>query len=340
MKKTLSVLFILILTLSLVPQVNAANTDFKDVPKNHANYAEIMFLVDKGVIKPTENFFPDKKVTREEVAVMVSKAVGLDGKQTQTKFKDVPESRYSSGYINSAVEAGIINGYPDGTFKPNNLVTRGHMAAFIANAFKLTGQADIKFKDVPKGSTSYIAVRKLAFLNITSGYGDGTFKPNESLSRAHFSAFLARSMNPAFRPVSKRKVYLDLVTKSIMLNNVTTFMSKSEVISILGKPQREYIDIDYNQELVQEYPGMSIFYSGEIVESIIAKVSEKEFFNKILPDFAGRKFTDREGHYVLYSKEAKVIALYKYENGKTSIYLFWGGDFDREIKDGNYIEIK
>ncbi|WP_186673910.1 S-layer homology domain-containing protein [Sporosarcina sp. BP05] len=343
MKKFIAIFFTLILMLSLVPQVNAANADFKDVPKSHPNYTEIMYLLDKGVISSGEKFGVNDKVTREEVAVMVAKAVGLDGTKTKTKFKDVPESRYSSGYINSAVNAGIINGYPDGTFKPTNLVTRVHMAAFIANAFKLTNQADINFKDVPKGSTSYVAVRKLAYSNITSGYPDGTFKPNESLTKAHISAFLARAMNPAFRPVPKRKVYLDLVTKKIMLNNITVSMSKNEVVARLGKPKREYIDFDYNSELVQEYPSMSIYYSGKYVDYIFAEISEKEFFNEILPDFAGRKFTDREGRYVLYSKKTGNTALYKYENGRTGMFLSLDYHFNKLVESGvygEYVEIK
>ena len=188
-----------------------------------------------------------------------------------------------------------------------------------------------------------MAVKKLAHLNITLGYPDGTFKPNQHLTRAHISAFIARAMNPAFRPVPKRKVYLDLVTKRIMLNNITTFMSKGEVVSILGKPKKEYLDIDLNQELVQEYPGMSIYYSGEIVDSIIAEVSEKEFFNEILPDFAGRKFTDREGRYLLYSQKTGNTALYKYENGKTVMYLSSDYHFNKLVESGEYgeyVEIK
>lgn len=343
MKKILSILFTMLLTFSLVSQVNAANADFKDVPKTHANYADIMFLLDKGVISSGTNFGVNNKVTREEVAVMVAKAIGLDGKKSKTKFKDVPESRNSSGYINSAVKAGIINGYADGTFKPDNLVTRGHMAAFIANAFKLTNQADINFKDVPKGSTSYVAVRKLAFSKITSGYPDGTFKPNESLTKAHISAFLARAMNPAFRPVSKSKVYLDSVTNKIILNNITVSMSKNEVVARLGKPKKEYIDFDYNGELVQEYPGMSIFYIGKYIDFIFAEISDKEFFDEILPNFKGQKFTDQAGRYVLYSKKTEDRALYKYENGKTGIFLSWDYHFTKLVKSGEYgeyVEIK
>ncbi|HJF33650.1 MAG TPA: S-layer homology domain-containing protein [Sporosarcina psychrophila] len=206
MKKILSLFLALILMVSLVPQAKAANADFQDVPKSHPNYADVMFLLDRGVISSGRYFGVHNEVTRDDVAVMVAKAVGLDGKRTKTKFKDIPESWHSSGYINSAVEAGIINGYPDGTFKPGNQVTRGHMAAFIANAFKLTEQADISFKDVPKGSTSYVSVRKLIYSNITSGYPDGIFRPNETLSKAHIAAFLARAIRNQENPSIKQPV--------------------------------------------------------------------------------------------------------------------------------------
>ncbi|PIC65141.1 hypothetical protein CSV79_02430 [Sporosarcina sp. P13] len=200
MKRIFAIILTIALIVSAVPQTEASSKVFTDVPKDHPNYTAIMYLLENKVIEPSARFGLNDKVTREEVAVMVAKATGLNGKKVKTKFKDVPASRYSSGYINSAVNAKIINGYPDGTFKPTQKVTRGHMAAFIANAFKLTKEKDIRFKDVKKGSTSYHAIRKLAYENITSGYPDGTFRPNETLTRSHIAAFVARAMDPAFRP--------------------------------------------------------------------------------------------------------------------------------------------
>lgn len=194
MKKRSSILLVAILLLSLVlPAHISLAAGFGDVPSSHTNYKDIMYLLDKGVIEETNTFGVSTIVTREEVAVMVSKAVGLDGAQRNTVFKDVPKSNKNSGYIQSAVEAGIITGYPDGTFKPNNKVTRGHMAAFIARAFELpTGSKT--FKDVPSNHTAYNAVKQLAASNITTGYSDGTFKPQNNLTRAHISAFLARAI--------------------------------------------------------------------------------------------------------------------------------------------------
>lgn len=194
MKKILSsiLVFVLILAFSLPIKSDAAQV-FSDVPTSHTNYDDINYLLNKDVVEKSSKFGVSEIVTREEVAVMVAKAVGLDGKQRSTKFKDVPQSSKNSGYIQSAAEAGIINGYDDGTFKPNAKVTRGHMAAFIARAFDLpTGSKT--FKDVPVGHTAYDAVKKLAVAGITTGYNDGTFKPQENLSRAHIAAFVARAM--------------------------------------------------------------------------------------------------------------------------------------------------
>ena len=197
MKKLLSsiVVFVLVLAFALPIKTNAAQV-FSDVPTSHPNYNDITYLLDKGVISKSSKYGVTDVVTREDVAVMVAKAVGVEGKQSVTKFKDVPQSNKNSGYIQSAAELGIINGYDDGTFKPNAKVTRGHMAAFIARAFVLPDGSKT-FKDVPVGHTAYEAVKQLAAAGITTGYNDGTFKPQDNLTRAHISAFLARAMQYA-----------------------------------------------------------------------------------------------------------------------------------------------
>lgn len=196
MKKVFSLLVAFLLTVSMMLPAATVSAEqvFTDVPPKHSNYKDIAYLLNKGIISADKKTYGVKDiVTREEVAVMVAKAVGLDGTQRATKFKDVPKSHKNSGYIQSAVEAGIINGYTDGTFKATTKVTRGHMAAFIARAFDLPNGTKT-FKDVRKGHTAYEAVSQLAAAKITTGYEDGTFKPANNLTRAHISAFLARAV--------------------------------------------------------------------------------------------------------------------------------------------------
>ncbi|MDW0111128.1 S-layer homology domain-containing protein [Sporosarcina aquimarina] len=195
MKKVLVIVLTLILAFSglVISKVEAAQ--FSDVPSNHRFYNDVQYLTEKGVISPSgSKFGVDQKITREEVAVMVSKAVGLNGKQTSTKFKDVPSSLTSSGYINSAVKAGIIAGFPDGTFRPKEIVTRGQMAIFLSRAFKLTEEANTNFKDMSPSVSSYKNVRHIVKAGITTGYPDNTYRPNETLSRGQIVAFLSRAL--------------------------------------------------------------------------------------------------------------------------------------------------
>lgn len=207
MKNNIIILFVSILTsFTFIPSSTTfADTEvYQDVPKHYMYYQEITYLLNMDVIEPAHTFGVTKTATREEVAVMIAKAVGLDGTQRKTKFKDVPANHPNSGYIQSAVEAGIINGYPDGTFQPNTLLNRGHMAAFISRAYDLPMGSAV-FKDVPKGHTAYEAVKQLVASEITTGYEDGTFKPEKQLTRAHTAVFVARAMKFKARTDSNEK---------------------------------------------------------------------------------------------------------------------------------------
>lgn len=131
---------------------------------------------------------------RADAIVEIGKLLGLDGTQRSTQFKDVPKSHYASGYIQSAVDRGIVNGYSDDTFKPANALTRGHLAAFISRAFgENLPSGSTTFKDVPKNSPYYNAVSQLVAASITTGYDDGTFKLNNQLTKAHLKTFIDRT---------------------------------------------------------------------------------------------------------------------------------------------------
>ncbi|QDQ00165.1 S-layer homology domain-containing protein [Lysinibacillus fusiformis] len=136
----------------------------------------------------------EKLSNRAEAIVEIGKLLGLDSTQRETQFKDVPKSHYASGYIQSAVDRGIVSGYPDGTFKPSQELTRAHVAIFISRAFgsKLpTG--NVTFKDVNKDNSAYSAIQQLVAAGITDGYTDGTFKPNNKLTQAHLKTFISRT---------------------------------------------------------------------------------------------------------------------------------------------------
>ncbi|RKD29002.1 S-layer homology domain-containing protein [Thermohalobacter berrensis] len=117
--------------------------NFNDT-KNHWAKDEIYTLVQENIIVPSEygqNYEPDKNITRVEMAKMIVRAVGLDEKAKElvgqkTKFNDDNTIKSEDkGYIIIASENGIINGYPDNTFKPNGEATRAEASQMIVNMF-------------------------------------------------------------------------------------------------------------------------------------------------------------------------------------------------------------
>ncbi|WP_052343596.1 S-layer homology domain-containing protein [Bacillus massiliigorillae] len=202
MKKKFTSIFLsfLLLTCFAVPNGQAAT--FKDVSTSYTFYEEINYLTSKGIITGYSDgtFKPNETVTRAAAVIMIGRALGLDGAQRPTKFADVSKSSVASGYIQSSVEAGIISGFTDGTFRPNESVTRGQVAIFLVRAFGLEETTDVTFKDVSMNSAAYPYIGKLLAAKITTGYSDNTYRPNIAVTRGQFSAFMARALNPAFLP--------------------------------------------------------------------------------------------------------------------------------------------
>lgn len=94
-------------------------------------------------------------------------------------------------------ERNIIEGYPDGTFKPGNSITRGQAAAIIAKMIKLDTSKvkDPGFKDVPKANGYYKAIAAMAEKSIISGYGDGRYGPNDPITRGQMASILVKAFD-------------------------------------------------------------------------------------------------------------------------------------------------
>ena len=111
-----------------------------------------------------------------------------------TPFSDISNSGYCD-YIVVGYLAGIINGYEDGTFRPNNTVTRGQFITMLWRAVGEPGAENttLNFKDAANIPDAYKdAVAWGVEAGIIKGYDDDTFRPNESISRAQMATFSYR----------------------------------------------------------------------------------------------------------------------------------------------------
>ncbi|MFS0783164.1 beta-N-acetylglucosaminidase domain-containing protein [Bacillus sp. 1P06AnD] len=169
---------------------NAETITFKDLGPSHRAYTEIQYLAQGKITVGDQkgNFNPNQQVTRAEAAAMIGRALNLDGTKRKTSFKDVGASMFASGYIQSAVDKKILSGYKDGSFKPNEKVTRGEMAIMISRAFGYNS-----------GNTQSEAAKALMSKGISQGMTDGTFGAKLNLIRADFSVFLARAIDANLR---------------------------------------------------------------------------------------------------------------------------------------------
>ncbi|RFU69535.1 alkaline serine protease [Peribacillus saganii] len=181
--------------------VNVQNPVIPDLNNDLWYSRNMMYLYNKGIINGYLNgeVRPNKLVTRAEAVAMLGSSLGYSAEKRTTRFKDVPSDSFASGYIQAAYEQGILNGFPDGTFKPNSPVTRVEMAILLSKAYSLPNAESHSYTDVNTKVTGYESIYKIAGANITQGYPDGTFRPYEPMSRSTYSVFLSKVNNPRLK---------------------------------------------------------------------------------------------------------------------------------------------
>ena len=125
-----------------------------------------------------------KKVTPYTVTVKVSEA-----------FSDVPSSAWYYNNVMQAAANGIVSGYPDGTFKPGNSVTRRDFAIMLTQMLGVSndGTAVSPFIDVDD-DYGVVSIAYCKAHNIISGYDDGTFKPDATITRQEAASMIVKAM--------------------------------------------------------------------------------------------------------------------------------------------------
>ena len=139
-------------------------------------------------------FGPERNMTRAEVTTMFARLLTeqIEADKTYSNtFSDVPKGYWAANYIGYMQQFGIITGYSDGSFRPDAPVTRAEFAA-IASRFEKLTEGSKSFTDVPN---TYWATRYINFAATrgwVTGYSDGTFKPENPITRAEVAAVTCR----------------------------------------------------------------------------------------------------------------------------------------------------
>ncbi len=104
-------------------------------------------------------------------------------------------NHWAKEIIEKWIDSGLIGGYPDGTFKPNNSITRAEFMMLTNRAFNMAEEASNDFIDVPKNSWFFKEVAKALAAGYIGGYPDNTIRPNNTISRQEVAVILLRLNN-------------------------------------------------------------------------------------------------------------------------------------------------
>ena len=169
---------------------------FTDLPVDHWAFDYITQLALDDIISGYEDktFKPNGNVTRAELAKMLAASFKLEG---TTKYSDV-NNHWADNYISSVGEFVPVK---DNQFRPNEEATRQDVAVALVNILDKTErmklqESKLTFDDIPMIDEEYLShIGKAVSGGIISGYGDGTFRPQEPITRAEVATMIYRIIN-------------------------------------------------------------------------------------------------------------------------------------------------
>lgn len=139
-----------------------------------------------------------KKLLAVLGAVLLAASFPISGTSANApQFSDVPQEKHFAEAVFDLAQRNVIGGYPDGTFKPGNPITRGQAAAIITKMIGLDTEKvkDPGFTDVTPANGYYKAIAALAEKEIIGGYADGRYGPNDPIKRGQMASILVKAFD-------------------------------------------------------------------------------------------------------------------------------------------------
>ncbi|MFC3803903.1 Ig-like domain-containing protein [Cohnella sp. GCM10012308] len=141
-------------------------------------------------------FGPGKSITRAEAATIIARTFKQTAAGAATAYTDVAADHWAADAIGQVSQSGIMKGYADGSFKPNQTITRAEMATMLARLITGVAGNAASFSDIA-GHWAQAAIESTAKAGIVTGYEDGTFRPSQTLTRAEAVTIINRALGIA-----------------------------------------------------------------------------------------------------------------------------------------------
>ena len=198
-------------TIPIIPATPTPSPSAPPTLNDEDHYAYIVGYPDGSVQ-------PNGTITRAEVATIFFRLLTDESREAYwsktNDFSDVSLQDWYNNAISTMVSAGIVNGYEDGTFKPNAEITRAEFAAIAARFDSSEYSGEDQFSDI-SGHWASEYINRAAERGWISGYEDGTFKPDQSITRAEAMTLVNNVLNRHVQP-------------EYMLDNMVTWSDNTE----------------------------------------------------------------------------------------------------------------
>ena len=186
----------LVLSMNLTAFAAVEDTGFADVDADDWYAEAVEYVRDQGIMNGTTatTFNPDGTTSRGQIAAILYRASGSPEVSGGTAFTDVADTAYYADAVRWASAHGVVTGYGDGTFRPNNPITRQQLAAILwryAGSPAPEGGADYADEDTISAYAS-TAVDWVRDTGIISGRDGNRFDPNGRAARAQAAVILHR----------------------------------------------------------------------------------------------------------------------------------------------------
>ena len=231
-----------------------AFADFSDVPETYAHAEAINTLADLGFISGYEDgtFGPEKGITRAEAVTIINNLQGLsqaaEGAKGATPYTDVPADHWASGEINLATQMGVVSGYGDGKFGPEDQVKYEEIVKMVVSALGYEPVVDSK----GGWPTGYLVIASEQ--NITKGLSNSAGDPalRGIVARVVFNALDAPIMEQvgfgrdasytvmdgksgnAYKNILTEKNNIYKITGQVLANDVTSLVSGTSPFASSG----------------------------------------------------------------------------------------------------------
>lgn len=166
---------------------------FTDVPSTHVNVTAITFVKERGIVSgyPDGSFGPDKRINRAEFTkIVIGATFGpeyIEGCDLTSLFSDIVPSDWFWSFVCQAKRAGVIGGYPDGTFRPAQNVNFAEAAKIVVNAFNI---------EIKEEEALGVWWRPYVYALARIGGLPPTFSdPNQLVTRGEMAEMISRVMN-------------------------------------------------------------------------------------------------------------------------------------------------